>query len=94
MIQEQISRLNTAKGNLKAQINNLGVAVPNTATIDEYASYLQESIGTFDARMTAIENKLQTALYFSSSAVLTTNNLSERLQYAEEKQKDIVYLGG
>lgn len=41
-IATEITRLQTAKANLKTQIEAKGVSVPSTATIDTYATYVQE----------------------------------------------------
>lgn len=41
-IANEISRLNTAKANIKTAIENKGVTVPSAATLDTYSSYIDD----------------------------------------------------
>lgn len=43
-IQTQIDRLQDAKSSLKAAISEKGVTVPDSASLDDYASYVSQII--------------------------------------------------
>lgn len=88
-IASEITRLQTAKADIKAAIENKGVTVPSEATLDDYADYIDEISGgsggivitdTVDAAGGTIREI--TAQEISGTLSITQNGTHDVTQYA------------
>ena len=94
-ISAQISRLETAKNDLKTEIAKLDVVIPDETKLDEYHTYLNTYIVDFNSRLATLEGKMQNAIYFANQGALAqATTVAEKLAYYEAKQEDIIYLKG
>lgn len=70
-IATEIQRLQTAKSDLKTSIENKGVTVPSTATLDEYSDYVDQITGGGGG-----DDKFKYLVDGSISGTITANDLS------------------
>ncbi len=91
-VKTQITRLKTAKTNIKNEIGKLGISIPSTAKLDTYYTYINQYVLNFNSRLAELEKNSQEALYFDGSVTVNSNSVEGRLQTEEELQELKLYI--